>query len=153
MASELELRPAKPVDREYIEALLTQNALPTADLPEKLSCLYVCEVKTKQVGVGGLEQHQEVGLLRSVAIEESGQGNGYGKMVCNKLLERARSEDISTVYLLTTTAEGFFTQLGFKEVARENVPPSIQSTSEFKDLCPASAVCMKCDLKEPTENA
>jgi amino-acid N-acetyltransferase len=108
----------------------------------------VCETETERIGVGGIEHHQEAGLVRSVAIEESARGNGYGMRVCNNLLARAQSAGISTVYLLTTTAGEFFAGLGFEEVARETVPPAIQNTSEFSDLCPAAAVCMKRDFEE-----
>lgn len=148
MSTEVQLRPAEPDDRGYIESLLVRNDLPTADFSEKLSCLYVCETETEQIGVGGLEQYNEAGLVRSVAIEESARGNGYGTRVCDKLLDRAQSTGISTVYLLTTTADEFFERLGFVEVARKTVPTSIQNTSEFSDLCPPTAVCMKRDLDE-----
>lgn len=146
MSTEVKLRPAKSDDSGYIESLLVQNDLPTADLSEKLPSLYVCETETEQIGVGGLERYDEAGLVRSVAIEESARGNGYGTRVCDELLDRARSTGISTVYLLTTTADEFFERLDFEEVARETVPTSIQNTSEFSDLCPETAVCMKREL-------
>jgi amino-acid N-acetyltransferase len=148
MSTEVQLRPAEPDDRGYIESLLVRNELPIADLSKKLPCLYVCETETEQIGVGGLEQYNEAGLVRSVAIEESARGNGYGTIVCDKLLDRARSTGISTIYLLTTTSYLFFGRLGFYEVARETFPTSIQNTSEFSDLCPVTAVCMKRDLDE-----
>lgn len=148
MSTELKLRPAEPDDREHIEKLLVDNNLPIADLSETLSCLYVCETATKQIGVAGLEQYHDVGLVRSVTIEKSARGNGYGTSVCNELLARARSMGISTVYLLTTTADDFFARLGFEEVARETVPTAIQQTSEFSDLCPVTAVCMKRNLDD-----
>ena len=148
MPMEVKLRPAEPDDRGYIEWLLVRNVFPIADLSEKLPRLYVCETEMERIGVGGVEYHHEAGLVRSVAIEESARGNGYGTRVCNKLLARANSTSLSTVYLLTTTADEFFARLGFEEVARETVPPSIKNTSEFSDLCPATAVCMKRDLDE-----
>lgn len=150
MSTELKLRPAEPADSEYIKRLLAHNDLPVADISETLTDLYVCEMETRRVGVGGLERHQGAGLVRSVAIEESARGNGYGTRVSNELLARARSAGISTVYLLTTTADEFFDSLGFEEVTRETVPPSIQDTTEFSDLCPSTAVCMKCELDEWT---
>lgn len=150
MTTELKLRPVEPADREYVERVLANNDLPIADLSETLTNLYVCETETTRVGVGGLERYQDAGLIRSVAIEESKRGNGYGTSVCNELLARACSADISTVYLLTTTADEFFDNLGFEGIDRETVPPSIQDTTEFSDLCPSTAVCMKCELDEPT---
>jgi len=149
MAEDVTLQAADEGDREYIVGVLEESDLPTADLSEKLDCLYVCESQSKRIGVGGLEQHDGAGLVRSVAIEKSARGNGYGTIVCDELLARARSMDISTVYLLTTTAEEFFDGLGFDTVSRESVPASIRETSEFSDLCPTTAVCMKRELEGP----
>ena len=143
MSSQVELRAAERDDREYIERVLSRNGLPVADISEKLSSLYVCETKTKLVGVGGIELHDDAGLLRSVAVEESARGNGYGTIISNKVLARTRAAGVSTAYLLTTTADEFFADLGFEEIPRETVPPSIQTTTEFSDLCPETAVCMK----------
>jgi amino-acid N-acetyltransferase len=150
VSEQVELRAADQSDEEYIFGLLEENDLPTADLSEKRDCLYVCETESSRVGVAGLEEHDGVGLLRSMAIEESVRGKGYGTIVCEKLLAHAQSEGLSTVYLLTTTAEAFFDRLGFETISREGVPPSIRETSEFSDLCPTTAVSMKRDLEPPT---
>jgi len=40
------------------------------------------------------------------------------------------------------TAEKFFKNCKFQQTARETAPVGIQSTAEFKDLCPASAAFM-----------
>jgi amino-acid N-acetyltransferase len=153
----VELRPAEPRDREYVERLLDANDLPTADLATAYSSLFVCESaagetpggKAEYVGVGGLEiEHgdegePDTGLLRSVAVEESARGAGYGTAICERLLDRARSRDLDSVFLLTTTAEDFFAGLGFECVEREDVPDAIRASDEFTDLCPDSAVCMR----------
>jgi amino-acid N-acetyltransferase len=49
---------------------------------------------------------------------------------------------VETLYLLTTTAAPFFERYGYGAVAREEVPRPIRDTTEFTDLCPASATCM-----------
>lgn len=142
----IELRHAEPDDREYVAELLAENDLPTADLDEALPSLFVCESADGVVGVGGLEVEGRIGLLRSLAVEAPVRGQGYGTAICDRLLERARDEDLDAVYLLTTTAEDFFAGRGFEEVEREEVPEPIRGTAEFSDLCPASATCMKLEL-------
>lgn len=144
----VELRPAEPRDREYVERLLAESDLPTGDLDAAYSSLFVCEISDdgadgERVGVGGLEIKGAVGLLRSVAVEESAQGSGYGTAICEQLLDRARAADLASVFLLTTTAEEFFADFGFEVVQREEVPEAIRDTAEFTDLCPTSAACMK----------
>ena len=49
----------------------------------------------------------------------------------------------TTVFLLTTTAERYFPKLGFKTIARDDVPASVQSSIEFQGACPASAIVMR----------
>lgn len=140
----VELRPAESSDREYIEELLAENGLPTSDLDSAYSSLFVCEsAEDGRVGVGGLEVEGRAGLLRSVAVEESAHGGGYGTTICEQLLDRARIDDLNAVFLLTTTAEEFFTDLGFERIQRSRVPDSVRGTAEFSDLCPANATCMK----------
>ena len=56
--------------------------------------------------------------------------------------EYAKSLKVSTLYLLTITAEAFFQKQGYRQTARNSAPLEIQLTTEFQSLCPASAVCM-----------
>lgn len=146
MTPTVELRPTEPADRPYVETILDANGLPVADLDEAIDDLYIAEGPSGRVGVGGLEQYGENALLRSVAVEESVRGKGYGTTICERLLDRARADGVTRVYLLTTTAAEFFADLGFDETDRETVPESIQHTTEFSDLCPSTATCMKRDL-------
>ena len=47
------------------------------------------------------------------------------------------------VYLLTTTADGFFPRFGFSRITRDDVPDSVKGSVEFRSACPASAVVMR----------
>ncbi len=71
--------------------------------------------------------------------------------VASHLAERAEecaaSLKIEALYLLTITAEGFFAKRGYHRVERDSAPSSVRETAEFKNLCPASAVCMVKYLK------
>lgn len=62
---------------------------------------------------------------------------------CQQLFKQAAARDVTELYLLTTTAESFFADLGFDRIQREDTPPAIQQTSEFHDLCPETATCMR----------
>jgi len=142
MRTNLKLRRATIKDVPLIENLLRENQLPHQDISEKLSDLLIGSVKGQTIGIGGLEVYQDSGLLRSLAIERHYRGKGYGKVFTTTLLEFAKSRGVKQVYLLTTTAANFFTQLGFEKVDRSTVPSSIQNTSQFTYLCPASAICL-----------
>ena len=140
--SSLTLRPAEASDLDRVEALLDANDLPSADVRTKSGCFFVARADGEFVGVGGVEEHGENGLLRSVVVEESRRGRGYGAGICETLEDHARGAGIETLYLLTTTAAEFFRRRGYEEIPRGAAPERIRGTTEFADLCPASATCM-----------
>ncbi|WP_266081929.1 arsenic resistance N-acetyltransferase ArsN2 [Haladaptatus caseinilyticus] len=136
------LLPATEDRLDYIRRLLEEQDLPTDDIEAQQDSLFVYTVDSTQVGVGGLECYESVALLRSVAIESSKQGEGYGHSLCHQLFEQAATSSVTELYLLTTTADEFFADLGFREIQREDTPSAIQQTAEFQDLCPTAATCM-----------
>jgi amino-acid N-acetyltransferase len=142
------IRPARQTDEQFIETLLDDNDLPVADVPSVLDCLSVCETDDGQIGVGGIEQYGDVALLRSVAVDESERGAGHGTELCAELLDDAREAGVSDVYLLTETAPDFFADLGFERIDRDAAPDPIQDTTEFRDLCPSTAICMTRALED-----
>ena len=142
------LRPARPEEREAIESLLASNDLPTADLPDDLGWLRCRDVDGERVAVGGLEPCGDHALLRSVVVEPSVRGEGHGRALCTALLAEAEREGFESVHLLTTTASGFFADLGFETVPRESAPEAVRNTTEFSDLCPDAATCMRYDLAD-----
>lgn len=141
----------------YVETLLERNDLPSQDVRSKPECFYVAsdgdgQVGTdrdqrvvgnnKLVGIGGVERYGTDGLLRSVVVDRSVRGGGFGTAICDALERRAQSEGVEALYLLTTTATDFFTDRGYVKIERDEAPASIQGTSEFADLCPTTATCM-----------
>lgn len=138
---------AETGDLDRIEALLEANGLPHRDVRAKPECFFVARSGGEVVGAGGVEIRGSDGLLRSVVVGESARGQGYGTALCNALETYARENGVETLYLLTTTAADFFRRRGYEEVARESAPASIRETTEFADLCPATATCMKTDLR------
>ena len=47
------------------------------------------------------------------------------------------------MYLLTTTAEGWFPRFGFERIAREEVSEAVRGSVEFGGACPATAAVMR----------
>lgn len=133
-------------ERAYVETLLDRNDLPTADVRSKFDCFYVAYDGDERVGIGGIEPYGEMGLLRSVVVEHSNRGLGYGTALCTALEREAAAAGIDELYLLTTTASGFFAERGYVEIDRSCVPDAIRRTAEFDELCPSTAVCMRNSL-------
>ena len=137
------LRLEQADDLEYVEQLLAENGLPAGDVRSKPDCFFVAVQDGERVGVGGIEQYGTAGLLRSVAVEESRRGEGFGTAICDRLEKRARADGTEQLWLLTTTAAEFFDARGYEEAAREEAPEEIRNTTEFSDLCPDSAACLR----------
>lgn len=140
------LREADRAGLEYVRRLLSRNDLPAADVRASPGEFYVAHADGDRVGVGGLEVYGSVALLRSVVVEDVARGAGYGTAICDALEAEARAAGVAAVYLLTTTAADFFGARGYAVTDRESVPSAIADTSEFADLCPESATCMRKSL-------
>lgn len=95
------------------------------------------------IGTVSLEVAGNCGLLRSVAVRERYRRQGVATQLVAAIEKSARQMGLQTLYLLTLTAEKFFTARGFETTERTSAPAGIQGTEEFRRLCPASAVCMK----------
>ena len=129
-------------NREPIINLLKENALPVDDIGEN-TLLFGFMDDQALSGSAGLEVFGDCALIRSISIQKSLQGQGFGVILQKQLEQVAQSKNIRCLYLLTTTAEGFFKKQGFMTIQRDEVPATIKSTSEFSSVCPSSAIVMK----------
>lgn len=139
---ELILRKAQENEYRAIIHLLASNALPTSDIYEKNITLFVGVQKDEIIATIGIEIYENVALLRSLCVKEGYKNLKVGEKMLSYLITLCKHENIEALYLLTTTAEDYFTRHGFRKIGRENTPQSIQKTREFKDICPSSAVIM-----------
>ena len=144
----MEITIRKAAENEYraIIHLLASNALPTGDIYEKNITLFVGLIDNEIVATIGIEQYDKVALLRSLCVKEGFKNQKLGTKMLSYLLSFCASENIETLYLLTTTAERYFVRYGFKKISRDETPKSIQNTREFQDICPASAIIMELKL-------
>ena len=131
---------------EHAASLLERANLPTDDIDAASVELYLARDGEDRVGVGGFELFDTDGLLRSVAVESSKREKGYGSAIVAALESKAREAGVERLYLLTTTASDFFAARGYSEIDRTEPPERIRETTQFSDLCPSSAVCMRKSL-------
>lgn len=137
------LRQAADNTLSYVETLLENDGLPSQDVRSKPDCFYVGYDGDDSVGIGGLETYETDGLLRSLVVERSERGNGFGTAICETLENEAHAGGVETLYLLTMTVPEFFADRGYAEIERTDAPAAIRQTTEFADHCPAIATCMK----------
>ena len=125
-----------------IETLLQNCDLPFEDCKEQLDNFYGITSGNDLIAIGALQIKGPVALLRSVAVLEGNRGKGLAFRMTQHLLEVARTNGVRDIYLLTESAEHYFTRFGFQAVERNSVPAYVQSTRQFESLCPASAQAM-----------
>jgi amino-acid N-acetyltransferase len=143
------IRPATAADTGDIRQMLRQHGLPLEGLEPHLESALVAADGSKVVGCAALEMYDRAALLRSVAVESGRKGEGIGRALTAAALAMARTRGASRVYLLTTTAEGFFPRFGFERVDRDQVPDDVRRSVEFVSACPASAAVMRVELDWP----
>ena len=145
---DLELRQATGDDLDTVIEFLDASDLPHEGVRDGDAEFYLGLAGADQgvVGVAGLEPYDSVGLLRSLVVPARHRGQGYGTALVEAVSTRANDAGIERLYLLTTSAETFFAVRGFEEVPRKTVPDAIRETSQFAELCPESATCMRAKL-------
>ena len=146
----LEIRSATVNDLHAVVSLLRARDLPVDGFADLLRAdpdrVLLAELNDMVVGSAALDVHGEHALLRSVAVARDLSALGVGTRLVNDLLALARSNGITSLYLLTTTASQWFPKFGFTVTDRAAVPAAIASTVEFTSACPSSAVVMACNL-------
>jgi len=131
-------------EADTIKAFISECGLHIEDLtPEKLRHFIVARKGSKIVGTVGIEPAGSDALLRSLAVSESIRRQGLGTQLTESIEKYARDREVRHLYVLTRTAESFFSSVGYKKSDRAAAPAGIQDTEEFRTLCPDTAVCMQ----------
>ena len=125
-------------DLEALKALLAAADLPISDIGASQTFFGIYSGPTLVAAIG-LEWAGSAGLLRSLVVSTAHQKQGLARRLVRHAEGHAAAKGVTTLYLLTTTAQPFFERLGFVSTSRASAPPSIASTAQFAGLCPASA--------------
>ncbi|MHA1217905.1 MAG: arsenic resistance N-acetyltransferase ArsN2 [Candidatus Heimdallarchaeaceae archaeon] len=126
-----------------IKSLLKKLDLVYEDVDKHVDNFIVVLENKQIMGCAGFEKYDEVGLLRSVAVNPKHQGKGIGHKLIEEINANAKKREIKDFYLLTDSASQFFLKFGFEEVSRVNVDERIKKTYEYSEACPDSAIVMK----------
>jgi amino-acid N-acetyltransferase len=150
---DLLIEAASPDDLEPVKRLVRRSDLPLEGLDELVATLIVARQHGAVVGCAALELFGLAALLRSVAVDEAARGHGVGIAVTEAALASAGSHGCQRIYLLTESAEHFFSRFGFRRISRWDVEAAVQQSLEFTTLCPESAVVMCCEINEAPANS
>lgn len=137
------LRACTDADLPALTALLAGAALPHADVAAHLGHFVIAERDGEVIGAGGYERCGEgIALLRSFVVRPDLRGQGLGRRLFQRVLDQAVEAGVTDLYLLTTTAQGWFAALGFAPAERKTAPAALRATRQFGEFCPASAALM-----------
>jgi amino-acid N-acetyltransferase len=144
------IRPAQASDRDRVEQLLTTEQLPLQGLDEHFGSFFVAEIDGEVAAAAGIELYEHYGLLRSVVVAASQRGQRFAERLVRERINDAARQGLCTLYLLTLTADTYFTRFGFEPLERENIPLAVKRSHEFTVACPASARAMSLTLARST---
>lgn len=138
------IRRAANVDWSAIQQLVIDARLPTDDLNESAYSLFHVHADGSRItGVVALEPSGDAcAMLRSLAVASNARSEGIGRALVASAEAQARSQGVRDIFLLTTTAEQFFSRLGYVRMERGIAPATVQAHEQFRSLCPASAAFM-----------
>jgi amino-acid N-acetyltransferase len=141
------VRPADAGDLEQVRRLLHECGLPLEGLDAHFGSAYaVAHAGARIVGAAGIEVWGRCGLLRSVVVDLPWRSRGLAAGLVRDRLSWAEHQRLLGVYLLTTTAEGYFRRFGFEGIERTRVPQDLRASAEFAGACPSSAAVMVLSL-------
>ncbi|MEJ2693082.1 MAG: arsenic resistance N-acetyltransferase ArsN2 [Candidatus Thiodiazotropha sp.] len=131
------------VSCQEVAELLRQCGLPDEDiLPTRPLRFFGLWDGGGLVAVVGLELLGSEGLLRSLAVRPALRNRGIAQALVAHAESFSIEQGVERLFLLTTTAEGFFRRLGYLPISRDEAPPVIRDTPQFAALCPASAALL-----------
>lgn len=139
----MRLRAATHDDLAAVRQLLSASGLPLDGVEENFDDFIVAEENDGIAGVIGLERYGPAALLRSAAVSPESRSSGVGDRLVREVLDRASAAGVHEIYLMTTTAEGYFPRFGFTRSTRAQVPEAVRASREFQGACPDTAVVMK----------
>lgn len=127
--------------------LLKKNNLPTEDISPGTQ-LFVVEEENEVIATVAVEYDYNDALLRSLSVSEKKRNLGIGKELVNFIEDYVHKQGVQNIFLLTTTADHFFSGKGYKIIDRSNVPQFIQNTKEYSVICASSSTLMKKNLTD-----
>ena len=144
------VRPARTSDVRAIRSLVAPLAEQRVLLNKEAVAYYesvtdfvVAEVDGRVVGCGALHVlWEDLGEVRTLAVDASVLGTGVGSVVLERLVQRARLLGLSRLFCLTFEV-AFFTRHGFAPIEGQAVDPEVyaellrsydEGVAEFLDL-------------------
>ncbi len=139
--TQLRIARAAKGDLAFVLSLVEECGLPVDGVLEHFDRFLVAAKGENRIGCIGMEVYGEDVLLRSLAVAREERNAGIGAALLARAIEEARSAGGRTAWGLTTFGKkGLFDRFGFRVVPRSGAPPGLSRSSQFRGVCPESAV-------------
>ena len=153
------IMPASEDDRGELEALLRAANLPLDGLDDAFPRGFaLARIDGALVGAAGVEQWDDHGLLRSVAVAASHRKQHIAEALVADRLAWAMSllhddalgtRPIATLPLLTLDADRYFERLGFARIGRDQLPAALARSSQLQIPRCSTATAMTISCVHP----
>jgi amino-acid N-acetyltransferase len=144
------IRPARTSDIKAIRKIIDTYSLQrrllskeTVMLYESVQEFFVAEKDNEIIGCGALHVlWEDLGEVRTVAVNEAFRGQKIGHQILNQIIERAKTLGLKRLFCLTFETE-FFSKHGFTEIQGAPVEADVyqqllrsydEGIAEFLDL-------------------
>ena len=142
IAQSITVRPARPTDRQQIEALLFAEDLDRQAFVLE-DFLVAEDGRGNFAGCARLKPYDDCVELSSVAVQPGYRGSGIGSTIVGALLQRHAS---GVVYLVCEPKEiAFFARFGFGVLAADSIPPSLRPKLLAYEAKVGAMVAMQCE--------
>jgi UDP-N-acetylmuramate: L-alanyl-gamma-D-glutamyl-meso-diaminopimelate ligase len=140
--------PARRADMPIVRELLRSLELDWRDVTDDDNGKFLLLInETGIVGCVGLEVFGEDAVLRSLAVRPAARGAGYGWMLADSVINRARFFGVRRIYLITEYASDFFAaKHGFRVVDLSTVAAPVVGSVTFRTPKGKSAIAMRLDV-------
>lgn len=109
-----------------------------SELYENIRDFFVVEENDQVVGCAALHiSWKDLAELKSLAVEETAQGRGYGRLLVEACVKEAEEIGLSRVFALTYVP-GLFTKMGFQVVEKAILPRKVWTECVY---CPKFPDC------------
>lgn len=133
---------------DVLRLALSAAQLPTDDLGGLDQMFFSLSDEEGLIGFIGLEGNGADRLLRSLVVQPTRRGRGYGRMLVERL-EGVIDGAVERLHLLTNGSAEFFRGLGYVDADRDAAPAFIIATAQFTSLCGPRATYLVKDLGWP----
>jgi HAD superfamily hydrolase (TIGR01457 family) len=141
------IRLAGPGDAGQVVRLLEASGLGPGGVEDRLEGSLVAELDGRIVGTAAMERTGDDALLRSVAVDTDRRSGGLGSLLTARAVRLARDAGAGSVYLVTATAERFFSALGFQSMGTaDRLPQDLRRLAVERDHCATSDRAMRLSL-------